>query len=149
MTYISLLIIPCIIYHVTNKETLNLEPLFTVNQVCQTMRKNQIVYHSYADDTQIYLALYPNNYSPIDSLCQCKVSWTGPAETKVSWAGPAKTKDGTNSWGHSGSADSRRGAVDGPGRAWARPIIKKNWALYFFILGYKKKKKKKNTTLYC
>ncbi len=27
LTYISLLIIPCIIYHVTNKETLNLEPL--------------------------------------------------------------------------------------------------------------------------
>ncbi len=26
LTYISLLIIPCIIYHVTNKETLNLEP---------------------------------------------------------------------------------------------------------------------------
>ncbi len=27
--------------------------------------------HSYADDTQIYLALSPNDYSPIDSLCQC------------------------------------------------------------------------------
>ncbi len=27
LIYISLLIIPCIIYHVTNKETLNLEPL--------------------------------------------------------------------------------------------------------------------------
>ncbi len=26
--------------------------------------------HSYADDTQIYLALSPNDYSPIDSLCQ-------------------------------------------------------------------------------
>ncbi len=26
LNYISLLIIPCIIYHVTNKETLNLEP---------------------------------------------------------------------------------------------------------------------------
>ncbi len=35
------------------------------------MRKNQIAYHSYADDTQIYLALSPNDYSPIDSLCQC------------------------------------------------------------------------------
>ncbi len=35
------------------------------------MRKNQIVHHSYADDTQIYLALSPNDYSPIDSLCQC------------------------------------------------------------------------------
>ncbi len=28
LTYISLLIIPCIIYHVTNKETLNLEPWY-------------------------------------------------------------------------------------------------------------------------
>ncbi len=35
------------------------------------MRKNQIAYHSYADDTQIYLALSPNDYSPIGSLCQC------------------------------------------------------------------------------
>ncbi len=35
------------------------------------MRKNQITYHSYADDTQIYLALSPNDYRPIDSLCQC------------------------------------------------------------------------------
>ncbi len=37
----------------------------------QIMRKNQIAYHSYADDTQIYLALSPNDYSLIDSLCQC------------------------------------------------------------------------------
>ncbi len=37
----------------------------------QIMSKNQIAYHSYADDTQIYLALSPNDYSPIDSLCQC------------------------------------------------------------------------------
>ncbi len=37
----------------------------------QIMRKNQIAYHRYADDTQIYLALSPNDYSPIDSLCQC------------------------------------------------------------------------------
>ncbi len=29
LNYISLLIIPCIIYHVTNKETLNLEPWTT------------------------------------------------------------------------------------------------------------------------
>ena len=36
-------------------------------------------YHSYADDTQIYLALYPNDYSPIQSLCHCLEqvkSWT-------------------------------------------------------------------------
>uniref|UniRef100_A0A8C2KTL5 Reverse transcriptase domain-containing protein n=1 Tax=Cyprinus carpio TaxID=7962 RepID=A0A8C2KTL5_CYPCA len=41
----------------------------------QIMRKNQMAYHSYADDTQIYLslliALSPNDYRPIDSLCQC------------------------------------------------------------------------------
>ncbi len=37
----------------------------------QIMRNNQIAYYSYADDTQIYLALSPNDYSPIDSLCQC------------------------------------------------------------------------------
>ncbi len=37
----------------------------------QIMRNNQTAYHSYADDTQIYLALSPNDYSPIDSLCQC------------------------------------------------------------------------------
>ncbi len=37
----------------------------------QIMRKSQIAYHSYADDTQMYLALSPNDYSPIDCLCQC------------------------------------------------------------------------------
>jgi len=35
------------------------------------IKKNKIAYHSYTDDTQLYLALSPNNYSPIDSLCQC------------------------------------------------------------------------------
>ncbi len=34
------------------------------------MRKNQIAYHSYADETQIYLAASTDDYSPIDSLCQ-------------------------------------------------------------------------------
>jgi len=37
----------------------------------QIMRENQIAYHSYADDTQLYLALSTNDYNPIDSLCQC------------------------------------------------------------------------------
>jgi len=30
-----------------------------------------IPYHSYADDSQIYLVLSPNDYNPTDSLCQC------------------------------------------------------------------------------
>ncbi len=34
------------------------------------MRKNKIAYHSYADETQIYLAASTDDYSPIDSLCQ-------------------------------------------------------------------------------
>ncbi len=33
-------------------------------------KRNQIGFHSYAD-TQIYLALSPNDYSPIDPLSQC------------------------------------------------------------------------------
>ncbi len=37
----------------------------------QIMTKNQISYHSYADDNQIYLASSPNDYSPIDFLCRC------------------------------------------------------------------------------
>ncbi len=40
-------------------------------QLRQIMRNNLIANHSYADDTQIYLALSPNDYSPIDSSCQC------------------------------------------------------------------------------
>ncbi len=42
-----------------------------LNSCTALVWKNQIAYHSYADDTQIYLALSPNDYSPIDSLCQC------------------------------------------------------------------------------
>ncbi len=37
----------------------------------QIMRKNQLAYFSYTDDTQIYQTLSANDYSPIDSLCQC------------------------------------------------------------------------------
>ncbi len=40
----------------------------------QIMRKNKIAYHSYADDTQIYLALSPNDYSPIDSEQNLSIS---------------------------------------------------------------------------
>lgn len=33
--------------------------------------RNNIAYHSYANDIQIYLSLSPNDFSPIDCLCQC------------------------------------------------------------------------------
>jgi hypothetical protein len=35
------------------------------------LKNNKIGYHNYADDTQIYIALSPNDYSPIDNLRQC------------------------------------------------------------------------------
>ena len=35
------------------------------------LKNNKIAYHNYADDTQIYIALSPNDYSPIDNLRQC------------------------------------------------------------------------------
>jgi len=35
----------------------------------QIIKNNHIAYHSYADDTQIYLS--PNDYSLIESMCQC------------------------------------------------------------------------------
>ena len=37
----------------------------------QLIKKNSIAYHSYADDTQIYLPLIPNDYTPVESLCHC------------------------------------------------------------------------------
>ncbi len=42
------------------------QPVCTLSQI---MRRNQIACHICADGTQIYL--WPNDYSPIDSLCQC------------------------------------------------------------------------------
>ena len=35
------------------------------------LKNNKIAYQNYADDTQIYIALSPNDYSPIDNLRQC------------------------------------------------------------------------------
>lgn len=35
------------------------------------IQNNNIAYHSYVDDAQIYLSLSPNDFSPIDFLCQC------------------------------------------------------------------------------
>ena len=37
----------------------------------QILKNNLISYHNYADDTQIYLALTPNDYGPLESLCDC------------------------------------------------------------------------------
>ena len=35
----------------------------------QIIKDNTISYHSYADDTQIYIALSPNDIGPLESLC--------------------------------------------------------------------------------
>ena len=35
------------------------------------LRDNNVNYHTYADDTQIYIALSPDDYSPIESLYHC------------------------------------------------------------------------------
>lgn len=40
-------------------------PLYQIFDECK------VAYHSYADDTQIYLAVSPNDFSPIESLCLC------------------------------------------------------------------------------
>ncbi len=40
----------------------------------EIMRKNQIAYHSYADDTQIYLALSPNDIDEIYGLTEINIS---------------------------------------------------------------------------
>ena len=37
----------------------------------QILQNSNVNYHSYADDTQIYIALSPDDCSPIESLCHC------------------------------------------------------------------------------
>ena len=37
----------------------------------QILKQYNVSYHSYADDTQIYIAVSPNYCSPIESLCVC------------------------------------------------------------------------------
>ncbi|KAF7646176.1 hypothetical protein LDENG_00192120, partial [Lucifuga dentata] len=42
--------------------------MFPLRQILQDCG---VPYHIYADDTQIYLALSPSDYGPVDSLCLC------------------------------------------------------------------------------
>uniref|UniRef100_A0A3Q3LSB9 Reverse transcriptase domain-containing protein n=1 Tax=Mastacembelus armatus TaxID=205130 RepID=A0A3Q3LSB9_9TELE len=37
----------------------------------QLIRSNNVFYHNYADDTQIYISLTAGEYGPVDSLCSC------------------------------------------------------------------------------
>lgn len=37
----------------------------------QLIMKHNACYHNYADDTQLYISLYPNDLSPIDTLYEC------------------------------------------------------------------------------
>ena len=37
----------------------------------QVLQNSNVDYHSYADDTQIYIALSSDDYSPIQSVCHC------------------------------------------------------------------------------
>ncbi len=37
------------------------------------LQNNNLAYHSYADDTQIYYTLTSNDYGPIELLCKCIV----------------------------------------------------------------------------
>ena len=39
--------------------------------LAQIMENNKICYHSYADDTQIYITISPGDYGPIQALSKC------------------------------------------------------------------------------
>ena len=39
--------------------------------LAQIMENNEICYHSYADDTQIYITISPGDYNPIQTLSRC------------------------------------------------------------------------------
>ncbi|KAK9522346.1 hypothetical protein VZT92_018819 [Zoarces viviparus] len=42
--------------------------------LAQIMENNQVHYHNYADDTQIYITMSPGDYNPIKGLGLCKKS---------------------------------------------------------------------------
>ena len=39
--------------------------------LAQIMKNNDLSYHSYADDTQMYITISPGEYSPITTLSKC------------------------------------------------------------------------------
>ena len=39
--------------------------------LAQIMENNKICYHSYADDTQIYITVSPGDYGPVQTLSKC------------------------------------------------------------------------------
>ena len=45
--------------------------LYMLPLLSQVLQNSNVDYHSYADDTQIYIALSSDDYSPIQSLCHC------------------------------------------------------------------------------
>lgn len=44
---------------------------FYMLPLSQIRQNNNVAYHSYADDTQIYNTWFPDDYSLIDYLCKC------------------------------------------------------------------------------
>ena len=51
--------------------TPSVQPIQDMLPLGQILQNSNVDYHSYAVDTQIYLAMSPDDYSPIESLCHC------------------------------------------------------------------------------